>query len=79
MHLAKGQGIKGSSNLNEVKQQIRTAAEVAKKIGVSEKYISLIGSLQSLAVPYLSVRHFIMCVMFDIFIEYLCNFQYSNL
>lgn len=36
LHLAKGQGVKGSSNLNEVKEPIRTAAEVAKKIGVSE-------------------------------------------
>lgn len=36
LHLAKGKGVKGSSNLNEVKNGIRTAAEVAKKIGVSE-------------------------------------------
>ena len=33
LHLAKGQGVKGSSNLNEVKESIRTASEVAARIG----------------------------------------------
>ena len=36
LHLAKGQGIKGSSNLNEVNEPIRTASKAAESIGVSE-------------------------------------------
>lgn len=55
LHLAKGRGVKGSSNLNEVKSDdIRTAAEAAKKIGMSEnsyrdaKLISSQGSAQKI-------------------------------
>lgn len=35
--LAKGRGIKGSSNLNEVKDTIRTASKIAEKMGVRQE------------------------------------------